>query len=154
MGGPIVRGTSLAGVIAESRDVKTGTDGDVLHYLRADSPHFTKFGEVYCSTVRGGAVKAWKRHHAMTQRLVVPSGRLIFAIYDTRPDSSTNGGVMEIEMGREAYGLLVLPPLLWYGFKGLGGGESIIVNCPDIAHDPSEVDRLEPHTAQIPYRWR
>ena len=153
MGGPIVRGAIVAGVIVESRDVKGDANGAVLHHLRADSPHFTKFGEVYCSTVREGAVKAWKRHRLMTQRLVIPVGRVFFVLYDNRPDSSTRGRVMEVETGRDAYGLLVLPPLIWYGFKGLAPGESVIVNCPDIVHDPAEVDRLDSRTAEIPYAW-
>src|SRR5438128_1654836 len=56
--------------------------GAVLHMLRADSPFFTGFGEVYFSETRSGTVKPWKRHRRMTQRLAVPVGRMLFAILD------------------------------------------------------------------------
>jgi dTDP-4-dehydrorhamnose 3,5-epimerase len=153
MGTPIVRGKPIADVVVESRDVKADLGGAVLHHLRVDSPHFTKFGEVYCSTAREGAIKAWKRHRLMTQRLVVPVGRVLFVVHDDRTDSSTQGEIMEIEIGREAYGLLILPPMVWYGFKNLVAGESLIVNCADLVHDPAEVDRLDARTSQIPYIW-
>jgi dTDP-4-dehydrorhamnose 3,5-epimerase len=154
MGGPIVSGETIAGVVVEPRAVKTDSLGTLLHYWRADSPYFVRVGEVYCSAVNGGAVKAWKRHHQMTQRLIVPTGRVLFAVYDARPESASIGAVMEIESAREAYGLLIIPPMLWYGFKGLASGESIIINSPDLIHDPDEMDRLDSDADEIPYTWK
>src|SRR6478672_6869726 len=90
----------------------------------------------------------------MTQRLIVPSGRVLFVIYDSRSGSATQGSVMRIESGRDAYGLLIIPPMLWYGFAGMASGESIIVNSPDRVHDPTEIERLDSHTDKIPYIWR
>jgi len=60
---------------------------------------------------------------------------------------------MEIESGRDAYGLVIIPPMLWYGFAGIASGESIIVNSPDLIHDPAEIERLDSDTKQIPYTW-
>jgi dTDP-4-dehydrorhamnose 3,5-epimerase len=154
MGGPIVSGETIAGVIVEPRAVKADSLGALFHYWRADSPYFARVGEVYCSAVNGGAVKAWKRHRRMTQRLIVPTGRVLFAVYDARPESASIGAVMEIESGRKAYGLLIIPPMLWYGFKGRASGESIIINSPDLIHDPDEIDRLDSHSEEIPYTWK
>src|SRR2546423_10943468 len=153
MGGPIVAGQSIAGVVVEPRSMIADRNGAVLHGWRVTGSS-APVAEVYCSVVRGGAVKAWKRHREMTQRLIVPSGRVLFVIYDSRSGSATQGSVMRIESGRDAYGLLIIPPMLWYGFAGMASGESIIVNSPDRVHDPTEIDRLDSHTDKIPYIWR
>jgi len=152
MGGPIVAGQNIAGVVIEPRSMLADANGAVLHGWRVTGSS-APVAEVYCSVVRCGAIKAWKRHRRMTQRLLVPSGRVLFVIYDSRAESATSSFVMEIESGRDAYGLVVIPPLLWYGFAGIASGESIIVNSPDLIHDPAEIERLDSDTKQIPYTW-
>lgn len=128
--------------------------GPVLHMLRAGDPEFTVFGEVYASEVEPGAVKAWKRHKLMTQHFSVPVGRVLFVLYDDRPDSPTRGQIKEYELGRpDAYSLLTLPPLVWYGFKGLGAYPSLIVNCTDMPHTPEESERAEIGASGPPYAW-
>ncbi len=128
--------------------------GAVLHVLRADSPDCSGFGEVYCSEVRPGAVRAWKRHREQTQRLAVPAGLLRVALYDDRPSSPARGAVKEILLGRpDHYNLLVIPPGLWYGFAAAGPDTALIVNCTDIPHHPDETDRLPPDAPEIPYAW-
>jgi dTDP-4-dehydrorhamnose 3,5-epimerase len=153
MDGPIVAGRSIVGVVVEARSIIADANGAVLHGWSVTGSS-APVAEVYCSVVRGGAIRAWKRHRQMTQRLLVPSGRVLFVIYDSRPESSTAGSVMEVESGREAYGLLIIPPMLWYGFAGIASGESIIVNSPDMVHDPDEIDRLGPCAEEIPYTWK
>ena len=128
--------------------------GPVLHVFRNDAPEFTVFGEVYCSEVEPGAIKAWKRHKLMTQHFSVPVGRVLFALYDDRPDSPTRGRIQEYELGRpDAYSLLTLPPLVWDGFKGLAAYPSLIVNCTDMGHVPEESERAEIDDTRLPYRW-
>jgi len=153
MGGPIVAGQSIAGVMVEPRSIIADAKGAVLHGWRVTGTS-APVAEVYCSVVRGGAINAWKRHSQMTQRLLVPSGRVRFVIYDSRVESATSGSFMEIESGRDAYGLVIIPPMLWYGFAGIASGESIIVNSPDLIHDLAEIERLNSDTKQIPYRWK
>jgi dTDP-4-dehydrorhamnose 3,5-epimerase len=117
--------------------------GAVLHMLRADASDFRAFGECYFSEVEPGAVKAWKRHRRQTQNIAVPVGRVRFVVYDSRESSPTNGALDVIELGRPgAYARLCIPPLLWYGFTGLGGGRSLVANCVDIPHDPDESESL------------
>ena len=36
--------------------------GKVMHMLRADSPTFSGFGEIYFSCTYPGAIKAWHMH--------------------------------------------------------------------------------------------
>jgi len=127
--------------------------GKVMHMLRADSPLFKKFGEIYFSIVNPGVVKAWKRHRLMTLHYAVPIGNIKVVIYDDREGSGTKGEVQEIYMGEDNYCLLRIPPMLWSGFKGMSPYPALIANCTDLPHDPSEVDRLDPQDKTIPYGW-
>jgi dTDP-4-dehydrorhamnose 3,5-epimerase len=124
--------------------------GSVMHHMRADSPEFKGFGEVYMSTVKSGVIKAWKRHMLMWQSFTVPMGRILFVLHDTRPHSSSQGVSLTYEVGESDYGLLQIPPLVWYGFRGLSEGESLIVNCASIPHEPSEVERLSEESDLMP----
>lgn len=123
--------------------------------LRRDAAGLTAFGEVYFSEVAPGAVKAWKLHRRMTQRLAVPVGRVRFALHDDRPGSTTRGRTEEVVLGRpDRYALLTLPPGVWYGFQGVGEGVALIANCADLPHDPAEVDRRDPAAPDAPpFRW-
>ncbi len=150
----IAKTTSIEGLIIIPRQTFGDDRGSVFHLLRNDSEYFEKFGEVYISTVRPGVVKAWKKHLKMTQSLVVPFGQVRFACFDNRPNSKTFRQIVTIEMGQDPYGMLRIPPGIWYGFQGVSRDyESVIVNCADMVHDPSEVVRLDLTSTEIPYRW-
>jgi len=130
--------------------------GAVLHMLRADALIFSGFGEIYFSETRPGAVKAWKRHKRMTQRFAVPIGRMRLVIHDDRSGSTTSGRTQTIELGRpDAYLLVIVPPMLWYGFAAIGDQDALMANCADLPHDPLEsehLDHAESH-GRIPYAW-
>ena len=126
--------------------------GPVLHMLRADSPLFQGFGEIYFSLVEAGAVKAWKRHKRQTQFFAVPSGLVQVVVFDSRHDSPSQGGLAQVLLGRPGYyALLRIPPGLWYGFTSREG--AVLANCADIPHDPQESDRLPADTPTIPFQW-
>lgn len=116
--------------------------GSILHMLRSDAPYFRGFGEVYFSFINGGTCKGFKRHLRMMQFLTVPVGEVEFKIKDERANSPSCGMVEHIVLGRNVnYSLLQIPPLLWYGFRGLTPAPSLIVNCTDIPHDKNEIER-------------
>lgn len=127
--------------------------GKVMHMLRADAPHFRAFGEIYFSAVHPGAVKAWHIHKRMVLNYAVPVGKIKFVLYDDRPDSPTRGEVQQLFLGPENYNLVVVPPLVWNGFKGVGTETALVANCASIPHDPTEIDRLDPVNNTIPYDW-
>lgn len=127
--------------------------GTIMHMLRADDAHFIQFGEIYFTTVYRGVVKGWHRHCEMTLNYACVFGRVKLVVYDDRPESPTRGTVEEIFLGPDDYSLVVIPPELWSGFKGMTTPLAIVANCCTHGHDPSRTTRLDPFDNDIPYDW-
>ena len=127
--------------------------GRVMHMLKATDPHFERFGEIYFSTVYPGVIKGWHRHVRMTLNYAVVAGMIKLVLYDDRPSSTTRSQVQEIFLGESRYCLVRIPPMIWNGFKGIGGEMAIVANCATIPHDPEEIERLDPMSTRIPYDW-
>ena len=145
----------IEGVIIQQLKQITDKRGSVLHMIKNDSSLFKKFGEVYFSEVHSGLVKAWKRHKKQSQNLEIPFGKILLVVFDDRPNSNTHGEITEYRLGRpDNYKLIHIPPMLWYGFQGIGDQTSMIANCTDLSHDPEEMEALSADTSQIPYQWK
>jgi len=127
--------------------------GCVFHMLKSTDPHFVRFGEIYFSSVYPQVIKAWKRHQRITTNYACIFGRVKVAMYDDRQGSPTRGAIMELLMGPDEYSLAVIPPGVWHGFQGFSHPAAILANCASEPHDPSEIDRLDPDTDRVPYRW-
>src|SRR5215207_1578021 len=127
--------------------------GTIFHMLRKSDPHFIEFGEIYFSTVYPGAIKGWHRHREMTLNYSCISGRVKLVLYDDREGSPTRGELMEIFLGPDNYSLVIIPPEVWNGFKGMSEPNAIIANCCTHDHDPSRSSRLDPYDNHIPYDW-
>ena len=127
--------------------------GTILHMLKRSDPYFLQFGEVYFSTVRCGIVKGWHRHRAMTLNYACVLGDIQLALYDEREGSPTRGYLNEVFIGQNNYALLVIPPEVWNGFKGLTEPFAMVANCCTHPHDPSLTTRMDPFKNHIPYDW-
>jgi dTDP-4-dehydrorhamnose 3,5-epimerase len=127
--------------------------GTILHMLRNTDPHFQQFGEIYFSTVYPGVVKGWHWHREMTLNYAVPVGRIKLVLYDERESSPTHGELIEIFLGPDNYSLVIIPPEIWNGFKGMSSPFALMANCCTHAHDPSRSKRMAPFNSHIPYDW-
>ncbi|MEA2160104.1 MAG: dTDP-4-dehydrorhamnose 3,5-epimerase [Solirubrobacteraceae bacterium] len=127
--------------------------GAVLHMLREDDPAFERFGEIYFSLVYPGVVKAWHLHTRMTLNYAVPVGMVKLVLFDDRENSPTRGAIQELHIGELNYALVTIPPLIWNGFKGEGTAPALVANCATVAHDPTEIERVEPFGDRIAYDW-
>lgn len=126
--------------------------GTVFHMLRAGDEHFRGFGEIYFSSVYRDAIKGWHRHKEMTLNYACIWGRVKLVVFDDREDSPSCGQSQEIFLGPDDYSLVVIPPRLWNGFKGMAE-VSVMANCCTHEHDPRRSERVDPHSAAIPYDW-
>ena len=127
--------------------------GKIMHMLREDSPNYQRFGEIYFSCVYPGAIKGWHLHREMTLNYAVVVGHIKLVVYDDRERSPTRGTLQEIFTGESNYCLVTVPNLVWNGFKGIGDKMAIVANCSTVPHSPSEIQRLDPFSPQIPYNW-
>ena len=127
--------------------------GTIYHMLKRTDPHFTRFGEIYFTTIYPGVVKGWHLHKNMTLNYACIHGRVKLVIYDERESSPTKGELMEVFLGPDQYALVVIPPGLWNGFKGMGQEPAIMADCIDIPHEEVESVRIDPLNIHIPYNW-
>jgi dTDP-4-dehydrorhamnose 3,5-epimerase len=127
--------------------------GAVMHMLRADQPHFQKFGEVYFSMVKPGVIKGWKLHKEISQNMAVPEGKIRLVIYDPRKNSPTLGQTQTIDFGADNYCLVQMPPNVWYAFQAISKTHAMIANCTTAPHRPEESETLPLGNEVIPYIW-
>jgi dTDP-4-dehydrorhamnose 3,5-epimerase len=125
--------------------------GTVMHMMRTTDPHFQQFGEIYFSSIFPGVIKGWHRHAEMSLNYACVAGRIKCALYDDRAGSATRGNLMEVYLGPDSYHLLIVPPHVWNGFKGMT--EAVVANCCTHAHDPKRSERLDPYDTSIGYDW-
>lgn len=143
----------IEGVVIQELKQIVDTRGRVMHMLRADSPLFTRFGEIYFSVVNPGVVKAWKCHPHTTQHLAVPVGRIRLVLYDDRQNANSYGQLEVMDIGEDNYVLVRIPPSVWYGFRGMSKTPALIANCIDHPYKESQAVRLAWSVGDIPYRW-
>ena len=108
-------------------------NGDIMHFIKCSDQYYKKFGEVYFSWIKFGKIKAWKLHKEMALNLVVPYGNVKFVFH--LPNEKM---FREEKIGKNNYSRLYVPPGIWFGFKGLSKGNSLVSNFANIIHDPNE----------------
>lgn len=151
---PGVKGEYIEGIELKKLRKIPDERGSIYHMLRSDDPVFRNFGEIYFSKVYPDVVKGWHLHKEMTLNYAVIHGMIKLVLYDDRESSDTKGHLMEIFMGDDNYVLVVVPPMIWNGFKGIGQDLAIVANCASIPHDPDEIIRKNPLSKDINYDWR
>ena len=127
--------------------------GTIYHMLKSSDEHFEQFGEIYFSSVYRDVVKGWHKHREMTLNYSCVFGQIKLVLYDDRKESATKGMLQELFLGPDNYALVVIPPGVWSGFKGMSEPFALVANCCTHPHDPSRSTRLDPFDNDIPYDW-
>lgn len=128
-------------ILKTDLEIINAEEGSVFHFIKNTDVGFKNFGEVYFSNVEKDCIKAWKMHKEMTLNLVVPVGRVLFHFIDGRKDSEEFNKLHSVVLSQDPYFRLTVPPMFWFGFKGLANGLNLISNQADLVHDPEEVER-------------
>ena len=129
--------------------------GTIFHMLRSSDEHFTKFGEIYFSKIYKDAIKGWHIHKQITLNYCVVDGMIKLVLYDGREDSPTKGNLTELFIGDDNYVLVIIPPGIANGHKGITE-TALLANAPDVPHDKLDKDemiRIDPYDNDIPYDW-
>ena len=152
MGDRVIDSELIEGVLITPLKIIDVPGGNVLHSMKSSDPGYDGYGEAYFSTIESGAIKAWKRHQKMTLNLVVPSGTVRFVLFDDRLGMASHGCFQEVELSKEHYYRLTVPPMIWMGFQGIDTKESLLLNIANIEHQVHEVDRKT--MKEIDFDWR
>ncbi len=145
----------IDGVLVKPLKVIADERGWLMEMMRADDPFFSKFGQVYLSVVYPGVVKGWHYHRKQTDHFVFVKGMAKVVLYDNREGSRTRGEVNEFFMGEQNPILLVIPPLVLHGMKGVGTESAYLVNTPTehYVYDTPDEFRVPANSPEIPYDW-
>jgi dTDP-4-dehydrorhamnose 3,5-epimerase len=145
----------IEGVLVKKLKLIPDERGYLMEMLRSDDEFFQKFGQVYLTAAYPGVVKGWHYHKKQTDHFVGVSGMTKVVLYDQREGSKTKGEVNEFFLGEQNPILLVIPPMVVHGMKGIGHATGMIINCPTELYDYDNPDeyRIDPHDNDIPYDW-
>ena len=66
-------------------------------------------------------------------------GMIKLVLYDSRPNSPTNGNLMELFIGEDNYCLVQIPPGVTNGYKAYGSKMAMLANCATMPHDKNEL---------------
>tara|TARA_B100000795_G_C22740784_1_gene415244 strand:- start:310 stop:717 length:408 start_codon:yes stop_codon:yes gene_type:complete len=125
-------------------DIKVikNSKGDILKFISSKDPFYKKFGEVYFSEIKKNKVKGWNLHTKYVCFLSVLSGSVTFSFEDNRMNSKTYKLKEKIILKKSNYGILVVPPNIWFNFKG-NIDNSIIVNALNYPHNKLETRKKD-----------
>ncbi len=107
--------------------------GNILRGFRKSKSIKFPFSEIYFSRIKYNKIKGWKYHTKMTMELFVPIGKVKFIFFDENKEQ-----FKEIIIGEKNYKKIIVPPKIWFSFKGLSKIESLVVNMADIIHRKKE----------------
>lgn len=140
----------IPGLFLSKEKIISLDNGNVMHAIKKSSSGYKGFGEAYFSLIKYQSIKGWKKHFKMTVNLIVPIGKVKFVVSNHGEDNGQRK-FYEFILSREEYNRLTIPPMVWYGFKGLSEPESVILNIANIEHVPNESETIE--LSSIEYDW-
>jgi len=145
----------IEGVKTKQLKVIPDERGFLMEMLRCDDEFYQKFGQVYLTVAYPDVVKGWHYHKLQTDHFVCVKGMLKVVLYDGREGSPTHGEVNEFFLGEKNPTLVVIPPLVLHGMKGIGTEPAYLINVPTEPYNYKEPDefRVHPHDNDIPYDW-
>ncbi len=145
----------IEGVHIRNLKVIPDERGYLMEILRSDWPEFERFGQVYITSCYPGIIKGWHYHKKQTDNFVCIKGMAKVVLYDARTGSPTFGLINEFFIGERNPVLIKIPPLVYHGFKAIGGNEAIILNVPTELYNYSDPDeyRVPFDDPSIPYNW-
>ena len=143
---------SIDGVtIKEARPV-IKANGLVTEVFRTDwFDGIAHVDQVFHVMLLAHGISAWHAHKDATDRLFVSEGFVRLVLFDSRPDASSCGRLVELLLSGRRPQLVVVPPRIWHGVENLADEPATIVNLPDRSYQYADPDhwRLPIDTNQI-----
>ena len=135
-------------------------DGTLAEVARASWEEIDEpIVQVHVTSTLAGRTRAWSLHKRSVDRLFVVSGLVSLVVFDGRTDSPTFGAVNKFTLSDRNPALVVIPPLLYHGYKNIGASETFLLNMPTEQYEYDEPDAFHlsydssEAAALIPFRW-
>ena len=146
---------AIDGVVVTGLKLLPNEKGRLMEVQRSDDPHFPGFGQAYVTQSFAGVVKAWYRHARQVDQIAAIIGSVKLVLFDDRDASATRGVVQEIIMGELAPRLVLIPAMVWHGFKAIGDTSAFLLHLNDRPFDLEHPDeeRIGVDDSRIPFRW-
>jgi len=146
----------IDGVKVKKLKVIPDERGRLMEILRRDDDIFEKFGQVYITTARPGAVKAWHWHAKQNDNFTCVRGRMRLALYDARAKSPTYKEINDFVISLEEPMLVHIPGGVYHGFKCISDEEAMVINTVTMPYNYKKPDeyRIDAYVNDIPYDWR
>ncbi len=141
--------------IREVKNIVTG-NGMTTEIFRQEWPEFNEtVRHILYVTFRPGVVSAWHCHEQHFDAVFVVHGSIQAAVFDDREGSPTRGMVNHFNLSRARPTLVVLPPLVWHGFRNLEQSGSAFIGFFDKAYDYENPDewRVPQDHPDIPFSF-
>jgi|TARA_B110000483_G_scaffold216762_1_gene268595 dTDP-4-dehydrorhamnose 3,5-epimerase len=119
-------------------------NGKILKILDSRQRDLKNFKDAYFSFIKYNKIKGWKKHLKMTMTLYVPVGKVQFVFYDEKK-------FISILIGENKFYKIIVPPNIWFAFRGASKGVNLVFNLANIKHNDKEVIRKT--NEQIKYKW-
>lgn len=66
-------------------------------------------------------------------------------------ESTTRRNFRVVDIGRDNYARITVPPGIWFGFQGFEKPHNLVLNLSSLIHDAAEVERKSVN--EIKYDW-
>ena len=144
----------IDGVVVKELVTHTDERGFFREIIRVTDDLFGEgFGQWSHSLMYPGTAKAWHVHRRQTDWWYIGLGTLKVALFDTRPESSTHGQLVELFMGEDHPAQVVkIPPGVAHGCKAINGPAHLFYITSRI-YDPADEGRIPHDSPEIGYDW-
>jgi dTDP-4-dehydrorhamnose 3,5-epimerase len=128
--------------------------GRLMEIQRRDDLHFLGFGQAYITSTLPGVVKAWYRHARQIDQIALIKGTLKLVLFDSRENSATREGLLELTINEAAPALVQIPSGIWHGFQAVNDETFLLhLNSEPFQFDTPDEERIAPDDPRVPYRW-
>jgi dTDP-4-dehydrorhamnose 3,5-epimerase len=144
----------IEGVIFKELISHNDERGFFHEIIRKTDDFFTEgFGQLSCSLMYTGVIKAWHIHKKQVDWWYVAGGVVKVALYDTRPDSLSHKETMQLLMGDNQPAIVLrIPPGVAHGCKCLNGPANLFYITSDV-YSPEDEGRIPHDDMEIGYDW-
>lgn len=126
--------------------------GKIILFVKKNSKYFENFGELYCSEIKPGKVKAWRKHNNISSLFTIIKGKVKMVIAQ-KTVFGNHYNFDEIILSEDDMKIVKVKPNIWYGFKCLGEKSSIITNFLSDLYDENEIERIKMNNNKFKYNW-